>query len=280
MSVYRQGRMKQRTFLQDLIQSSSLFSQHSSEASLAVIEAAENWVGYLAGPNSRTPFGERSGYDGNIWAGAFIDFVFHSCAVTIPSCVYTPSGLAEFNKAQRVHLKPQPGDIVFFTFPTASDFGAGHVGLVTDISRWTATGLVGTVEGQVNSGLPKGDTAARGVYRRVRSEHEIIGFARPEFRPGAIKATTGQRVTILLSSIRPGKRNKDIGHVQLALEQVTGLRNITTDMFDGPTKQAYARWQRIIGYVGERANGVPDQASLELLGSTTGHFLVEVKNPA
>jgi hypothetical protein len=140
--------------------------------------------------------------------------------------------------------------------------------------------LVGTVEGQVNSGLPKGDTAARGVYRRIRSEHEIIGFARPEFRPGAIKAKTGQRATIQLSSIRPGKRNKDIGHVQLALEQVTGLRNTTTDMFDGPTKQAYARWQRILGYVGERANGVPDQASLELLGSSTGHFLVEVKNPA
>jgi len=240
---------------------------------LAVVASAEAWLGYVAPPNGRTVFGERTGYDGNIWSGSFIDFVFKEAGVTIPSCVYSPSGLAEFYKAGRVKMRPQPGDIVFFVFPTGETFGTPHVGLVADTSRYRTDGLVGTIEGNVNSGLPKSDTSVRGIFRRVRSQHEIIGFGRPTYRPGIKKASTGQRALVQLEHIRPGRRNISVGLVQLALNKVTGsLGKITPDLFDGSTQHAYARWQRIIGYVGERANGVPDEASLRLLGETTGIF--------
>lgn len=240
---------------------------------LAVVASAEAWLGYVAPPNGRTVFGERTGYDGNIWSGSFIDFVFKEAGVTIPSCVYSPSGLAEFYKAGRVKMRPQPGDIVFFVFPTGETFGTPHVGLVADTSRYRTDGLVGTIEANVNSGLPKSDTSVRGIFRRVRSQHEIIGFGRPTYRPVVKKASTGQRALVQLEHIRPGRRNISVGLVQLALNKVTGsLGKITPDLFDGSTQHAYARWQRIIGYVGERANGVPDEASLRLLGETTGIF--------
>jgi hypothetical protein len=91
-----------------------------------VIETAEAWLGYTTGINGRTPFGERSSYDAN-WAGSFIDAMFHDAGMRIPSCLYSSSGLAEFIKQKRVTDRPQPGDIVFFTFPTGDIFGVGHV---------------------------------------------------------------------------------------------------------------------------------------------------------
>ena len=127
-----------------------------------VIETAEAWLGYVTGINGRTPFGERSSYDLN-WAGSFIDAVFHDAGMRIPSCVYSSSGLAEFIKQKRITDKPPPGDIVFFTFPTGDVFGVGHVGLVADVSRYKSDGLVGTIEAQVNSGLPKSSSPARCV---------------------------------------------------------------------------------------------------------------------
>jgi len=198
--------------------------------------------------------------------------------MTIPSCVYPPSGLAEFIKQGRLKQRPQPGDVAFFVFPTGETFGVSHVGLVADTSRWNTDGLVGTIEAQINSGLPKADIHAMGVYRRVRSRHEIIGFGRPNFkhRPGDKKSQTGQRAGLQLSSIRPGKRNRSIGLVQLALSKVTGgLGRFITDLYDGSTQQAYARWQRQIGYANDRATGIPDERSLRLLGEVTGTFQLD-----
>jgi hypothetical protein len=247
-----------------------------------VIKSGEAWLGFTtSGLNGRTPFGEKSGYDVN-WAGAFIDTVFHDSGMRIPSCVYSSSGLAEFMKQGRVKNKPQPGDIVFFAFPTGDNFGVSHVGLVADTSRWKTDGLVGTIEAQVNSGLPKSDPNLRGVFRRIRSRHEIIAFARPDYKmkdkgqPGAKNPGTDQRAGLTLISIRPGRRNKSIGLVQIALAQVTGsLGKITLDMFDGQTQHAYARWQRQIGYANDRATGIPDEASLRLLGEITGKFQLD-----
>jgi hypothetical protein len=247
-----------------------------------VIKSAEAWLGFTtAGLNGRTPFGEKSGYDVN-WAGAFIDTVFHDAGMRIPSCVYSSSGLAEFIKQGRVKDKPQPGDIVFFAFPTGDNFGVSHVGLVADTSRYKTDGLVGTIEAQVNSGLPKSDPSLRGVFRRIRSGHEIIAFARPDFKkkvkaqPATNKSETDQRAGLTLINIRPGRRNKSIGLVQVALMKVTGsLGKITVDMFDGQTQHAYARWQRQIGYANDRATGIPDAISLQLLGEITGVFKLD-----
>jgi hypothetical protein len=184
--------------------------------------------------------------------------------------------MAEFNKQGRLKQRPRLGDIAFFVFPTGETFGVPHIGLVADVSRWNSDGLVGTIEGNINSGLPKADTHVMGVYRRVRSKHEIIGFGKPNYRPGNKKATTGQRAGLQLSSIRPGRRNRSIGLVQLALSKVTGgLGRFIPDMYDGSTQHAYARWQRQIGYANDRATGIADERSLRLLGEITGVFQLD-----
>ena len=115
-----------------------------------------------------------------------------------------------------------------------------------------------------------------GVYRRVRSKHEIIGFGNPTHRPGSDKSPTGQRAGLQLSSIRPGRRNKSIGLVQLALANVTGgLGRFIPDLFDGSTQHAYARWQRQIWVANDRATGIPDAASLQRRGETTKEFQLD-----
>jgi hypothetical protein len=48
--------------------------------------------------------------------------------------------------------------------------------------------------------------------------------------------------------------------------------------YDSMTQNAFARWQRQIGYVGEDANGIPNHASLSRLGSQTGLFQLATEN--
>ena len=240
------------------------------------LETATAWLGYVP-QGGRAEFSERVGYSGVTWAGAFIDCVFHDAGLIIPSVTYPASGLAEFIKARRVVEKPQPGDIVFFVFATGSPFQTMHVGLVADVREWETAGLVGTIEGDVSSGLAKSDPSLRGVFRRIRDGHEILAFARVQPAPNKKPETAQPGSLPILDDRRvsPGRRNKDVGLVQLALKQVTGLVGETPDLFDGPTKRAYARWQRITGRVGNDASGIPDRASLQLLGERTRKYKLD-----
>lgn len=244
-----------------------------------VVLQAERWLGLTARGNNHNPFAEAAGYNGQPWAGMFIDYVFHQAGVVIPSCAYTPTGLAEFTRQNRLHSRPRPGDIAFFSFQaTGTNYGMPHVGLVVKTDRWH-DGLVQTIEADTGSGLPKADQGLAGVYSRVRSRHEIICFARPQFstfRPGElIKRPTGDGRVISEQACRPGRRNKAIGLVQLALTKTVGLGPVTTDMFDAETQRAYAHWQRTIGYIADDATGVPDERSLRLLGKRTGIFQLD-----
>lgn len=240
----------------------------------ALIETAQAWLGFTQAAGMKTPFGERTGYDGHVWAGAFLDTIFFDAGLEIPACVYPPSGLAEFIRCGRVVTQPQPGDIVFFVFATGELFGVMHCGLVVDTSAWRETGLFYTIEACVNSGLPRSDPSLRGVYKRRRARHEVLAFCRPADK-GPVGETGQPAPVITFETVRPGRRNNNIGLVQLALRQVTGLVGETPDMFDGSTQSAYAHWQRIIGYVGPDASGIPDPASLQLLGDRTRKFKLD-----
>jgi hypothetical protein len=178
---------------------------------------------------------------------------------------------------RRVYKNPRPGDIVFFSFAvTGESYGMPHVGLVTKTDRWKADGLVQTIEGNVGSGLPKGDPGLTGVFSRVRSRHEVIGFGRPAFRPAILRRTGMAGTTrIDVETVRPGRRNKSIGLVQAGLARTVGLGKVTVDMFDAETERAYAHWQRTLGYVGTDARGIPDLRSLRTLGERTGLFTTE-----
>lgn len=243
----------------------------------AVIDEAERWLGFRPAGNMSTPFGELAGYNGQTYAGMFIDYVFFKAGVLIPSCGYSPTSLAEFTSTRRVYKNPRPGDIAFFSFSvTGETYGMPHVGLVVKTDRWRPDGLVQTIEGNVGSGLPKGDPGLTGVYSRVRSRHEVLGFCRPRFRP-AIFTLTGKAgtTTINVETVRPGRRNKSIGLVQTGLARTVGLGKVTVDMFDGETERAYAHWQRTLGYVGNDARGIPDLRSLRTLGERTKLFTTE-----
>ena len=244
-----------------------------------VIAEAERWLGTTARGNNANPFGEAAGYNGQPWAGMFIDYIFHQAGVTIPSCAYTPTGLAEFQRTRRVFNKPRPGDIAFFSFQaTGTNYGMPHCGLVVKTDRWH-DGLVQTIEADTGSGLPKADQGLAGVYSRVRSRHEVLCFARPatfKLRPATlIKARRADGQEISLQACRPGRRNKAIGLVQLALAQTVGLDRVTVDMFDAETQRAYSHWQRTLGYIASDATGVPDLRSLRVLGERTGIFQLD-----
>ena len=245
-----------------------------------VVETAEAWLGFTDSGDGRTPFGKATKYDGNTYGGLFVDFVFKTAGVVIPSCTYAPSGLGEFIRGRRVVSRPCPGDVVFFTFAADGSMSVPHVGLVTDVSHWKRTdgGLVGTIEAGVGSGLPRSNPGVTGVFRRVRSFQEVLAFARPKFRPQGEVGKARRAKVVSLGSVKPGRRNSSIGLVQQALGLVCDLRFATSDMFDGPTQAAFARWQRIIGYVGSDANGVPDRLSLELLGARSGVFCTDMSD--
>lgn len=110
-----------------------------------------------------------------------------------------------------------------------------------------------------------------------RNINQTICFGRPNFevRPGKQKSADGylEPAVVRLERLRSGSY-ADIYNVQRALERVAGLRNQRSGEYDTLTRSAYARWQRRLGYVGDRANGEPDQASLERLGNLTKVFAV------
>ncbi len=243
-----------------------------------LVTQARSHVGYKTKTGVESHYAGLVGYQGLAWNGAFVDVVFRETGVWVPACVNTTAGLSEFIRLRRWHARPEPGDIVFYNFPTGHDgFSQGHVGIVTDTREWNRLGKILAVEGMTDSGLPRQNIKSfDGVYERVRTRHEILGFGRPDYRPGRERPTDSNDglPEIKLTNIKTGKRNRDIELVQLALGKKTGLRNSQRASWDGLTSTAYAQWQRLIGYAGSDVTGLPDLSSLQRLGRETGYFRV------
>lgn len=234
-----------------------------------LVLAARRYLDYKPRPGGLTDFGRRAGYNGHEipWSGAFVDCAARDAGVVIPACVYAPSGLAEFIFSRRWRSEPRPGDIAFFNFATkqTDPFGMPHVGIVTDVSEWRRLERFKSIEGQVD-----------GTVKIVtRGKFETIGFGRPDFkaRPGRRNLQTGP-VFVSPSNVRPGSRGADVLNVQLALTRLVDLKNHSPAVFDRETQRAFARWQRLIGFVGSDASGVPNIPSLERLGEISGIFSI------
>lgn len=245
-----------------------------------VLRNAELLLGYIEMPGMNTSFGTKAGYNNQPWAGSFIDVLFRTSDIQIPSCVYPPSGLAEFIRTSTFHAKnPRVGDIVFFSSPTGHNlpFTMPHIGLCADVRGLLPSGLVGTIEAGTSSGLTRDSSHTQGVYRRMRSVHEIIGYGRPNYKTQFPLHHDASRPQISLDNIRVPRRNVDIGLVQRALAVTVNLplAHTTIDLYDRATADAYAHWQRLLGYVGPDANGVVDLRSLTSLGTTTALFSVK-----
>lgn len=244
------------------------------------VERALQETGYTARPNGTSFYGERVGYTGNglPWDGAFIDVVARECGLRLTAHVYTASALAEYVRTARLYRKPQRGDVVFFNFaadPSAA-FNGPHVGIVVDTSAWDKSGKVLTVEAQVSSGLPKGAQLIDGVYKRVRYSTDILGFGRPSFEPqeAAAATTFNELPTVSAARALSGKPNKDVVNIQLALAALTDARDMNRGSWCPTTKAAFARYQRMIGFVGTDVDGMPTDETLGRLGRESKLFNV------
>jgi len=224
-------------------------------------------VDYKPRPGGETSFSRRVGYSGHQipWSGAFIDCVARDSKVTsVPACVNSVSGLAEFKKRRRTHSEPKPGDIVFFSFssPGTNVFGQPHVGIVT---RVIDSEIFESCEAQV-------DNSVRVLIRHV---NDVICFGRPDFtvRPGKRKSADGHTSPpiVTIERVRAGSY-ADIYNLQRSLSMVVDLRNYKAGEYDVHTQAAYRRWQRLIGYVGDDVTGALDPSSLTRLARETKIF--------
>lgn len=264
------------------------------------IETASAYLNYQAGPMMRTVFGERVGYNNQPWAGAFVDVVAREAGLRLPSCTYTPTALAVLIRDGRQRMRPKPGDLAFFNFPSenaGTAFAMPHVGIVTDVREFAKTGRFLTIEGNTRSTNPKLNPGIDGVFNRVRHERDVVAFIRP--RTGK-PARTLQLLTKLLNSLglaarvdttkleeaaraniqvvpaalAPRLRNKQIEAVQLALSVTVGLKECNRGQWDAQTEAAFISFQRLIGLNGPQADGIPTVPVLQRLASETGLFQV------
>ena len=245
------------------------------------VEEAHGYLGYRARPGGSTEFGQRAGYSGHDlpWDGAFIDCVAFDSGLQIPSCVYTPTALAEFASQKRWRANPRPGDIVFYAFSVTGMFGAPHVGIISDSANWRTAGVFTAIEANIDSGLPRGSKDKDGIHERARWKNEVIGFCRPNFklRPVEGKITQTGTKLVKIAQIRPEKRHESVLLVQKALKKEVFLAPHEPGVFDLPTRMAYAQWQRKLGRVGLDANSTPTHACLAALGARTGIFSIDTE---
>ena len=129
--------------------------------------------------------------NGQFWCGYFVDWVAKQMKVSMPSCVYTPAGVAGFQgKGLWVNAetaKPKPGFIAFFDFPGGEK--VDHVGIVVSDN---GDGTVSCVEGNTTEDGKTGSQSNGGVVAmKIRAYKKnnkrklpvyITGFGTPKFK--------------------------------------------------------------------------------------------------
>jgi hypothetical protein len=260
-----------------------MFKKKSTAAS-RLIQEAESHIGYTANQSVADMFSSAVGKPGIPWAGPFIDVCAKKAGLHLPSFISTASALASFIKTNRTFQDPRPGDIVFFQTASDSNLGQPHVGIVTDVSHYKTHGLFQCIEGQTDSGTPKGLSTRNGVYRRNRYAYDVLAFARPNFERAELEASrisdpgellTNVKVPVIQGpSIKLGMKHPYVALIQVALSMTVGLKSAPRGEFDHKTRAAFANFQRSLGYIGDAASGVPDVNSLRVLAKLTGVFRV------
>ena len=269
-----------------------------------LIKTAQQYLGYVVELGGRNIFGAKVGYDAQPWAGAFIDVCAREAGLkNLPSFTYTPSALAEFIRQGNFSRDPRPGSIAIFNFSSntghaADAFGMPHCGIVTDVREFSETGKFITVEGNTE-GTAKYQRKD-GVHQKVRSVNDVLVFCHPAsgrrktfnerlmawmdrgrttFNGEDLQAIDeAARIPVkvqLATEIKHGDRNRKIETIQLALATVTDIRGAQPGRWDSVTAAACSRYQRMIGYVGKDANGLPDVNTLKRLARDTGLFTLD-----
>lgn len=233
------------------------------------METARKHIGYRSRAQKVNTYGAKLNMDGQAWAGAFLETVIRESGERgLPSFTSTTAALREFTRSNLLFRVPRVGDIVFYAFSTDNPLGQPHVGLVTDVSRWKADGLFKAIEGQTESGLPRGPQEADGVYERIRYATDVLTFARPNYNGETGKTVHNSTAPFIrVPNVQPGKTGKSVVLLQQALADAVGASGMIKGKFDNATASAVAAYQRRIGYL--NANGVPDVTTLSRLAYDT-----------
>ncbi len=240
----------------------------------AIVAAARSQVGFVPAADGLTPYGRAVGYDGLPWAGALVDWAARSSSVRLPAACRRPAdGLAGFLREGRLVGRPAPGDVVFYAFSTTGPLGGPHVGVVTDVARWSTDGSFRAVEGDVPSGLPRGGSTA-GVFERTRFATDVLAFGRPGGSRGSSVRAGAARPLVTVAHLTTGRRARAVESVQSALAACTEARGLDRGRWCARTRSAFAAYQRRAGRLGADATGLPDADTLARLSAETGLFRV------
>jgi Lysozyme like domain/CHAP domain len=250
----------------------------------AMVHRAEKDLG-LGEPNYiQAWYRARNGsaYGGNFpWCDASItkwayDSGNHSVTNFGTDYAYTVGHANRFAANSQWHVGAsgiRRGDIVFFDWQGTNNRGAiDHVGLVTSV----AGGTVYTIEGNIGNV----------VARKVRYEGTIAGYGRPKYANSVPAPADPTLAAVSLKVVafalthpmtqEPASGSADVGRMQDALVKVGSLAagSFLKGKGDQFTVNAYAAYQRKLGYSGADADGVPGMTSLSKLGAATKLFRV------
>lgn len=140
--------------------------------------------------SNKTIYGKFTGHDGQPWCGSFVMWSAAQIGFKgMPNCVYTPAGAEAFKGKGSWYnpetYKPQPGDIVFFSFDGK---GIEHVGIVV---KDNGDGTMVTIEGNTTPDGNNGSQSNGGqVCLKVRAYKNInkrklpvwaVGIGRPKW---------------------------------------------------------------------------------------------------
>ena len=274
------------------------------------IKTAQQYLGYTVDLGGRNIFGQKVGYDAQPWAGAFIDVCAKEAGLQLPSFVYTPAALAEFIRDGNFSREARPGSVAIYNFSSnvghaADTFGMPHAGIVVDVREFSSTGRFIAVEGNTEGTTTY--TKKDGVHQRIRTINDVVVFCHPTWTVdrglavhkktfnerlmawmdrgrtefdgsdyAEIVAASKDPVKLLMNGeIKHGDRNKRVETIQLALATVTDLRGCEPGKWDAITAAACSRYQRMIGFVGKDATGLPDLNTLRRLARETGLFKID-----
>ena len=136
-----------------------------------VLDAARGELGVKESPagSNRTKYGRWYGLDGQPWCMMFVQWCFAQAGQKLPYTTASCSGL--LNWCRRHHkeyivAKPQPGDVVIYSF--------GHTGIVESVGAGTVT----VIEGNTSPGAAGSQDNGGMVCRRTRKTSTVTAYLR------------------------------------------------------------------------------------------------------
>lgn len=157
------------------------------------LQIAFKEIGTIEGPkDNETKYGAFMKANYLAWCGSFVNWCAAEAGIKIPNTVSTLAGAKAFKKAKAWEdaetATPQPGDIVYFDFPSDGVDRISHVGIVL---KDNGDGTVTCIEGNTSPDK-KGDQRNGGqVAKKVRAYKAgtkkglplaVVGFGRPKFK--------------------------------------------------------------------------------------------------